>query len=80
MPQVCRVYIGSFNGLKPIREDINPQCVPLFQKEQVLVLKMSDQDCQGGVIWCDNQWQCRRVPCPAGRFVDRPVRHPFAVM
>ena len=33
--QVCRVYIGSFNGLKDIRSDINPNCVPLFQKEQV---------------------------------------------
>jgi len=29
------VYIGSFNGLKPIREDVNPNCLPLFQKEQV---------------------------------------------
>lgn len=35
-PEVCRVYIGSFNGLNPIREDVNPNCVPLFQKEQVL--------------------------------------------
>jgi hypothetical protein len=38
--QVCRVYIGSFNGLRPIREDINPNCVPLFQKEQVRVWKV----------------------------------------
>jgi EH domain-containing protein 1 len=37
-PEVCRVYIGSFNGLKPIREDINPNCVPLFQKEQADLL------------------------------------------
>ncbi len=28
------MYIGSFNGIKPIREDINPQCKPLFEKEQ----------------------------------------------
>ncbi len=28
------MYIGSFNGVKPIREDINPQCKPLFEKEQ----------------------------------------------
>jgi hypothetical protein len=39
LPQVCRVYIGSFNGLKPIREDINPNCVPLFRREQVPVLQ-----------------------------------------
>ena len=38
--QVCRVYIGSFNGLRPIREDINPNCVPLFQKEQARVCKL----------------------------------------
>lgn len=37
-PEVCRVYIGSFNGLKPIREDINPNCLPLFQKEQADLL------------------------------------------
>ena len=36
--QVCRVYIGSFNGVKPIREDINPQCKPLFEKEQADLL------------------------------------------
>ena len=36
--QVCRVYIGSFNGTKPIREDINPQCKPLFEKEQADLL------------------------------------------
>ena len=38
MPQVCRVYIGSFNGIKPIREDINPQCKSLFEKEQADLL------------------------------------------
>ena len=38
IPQVCRVYIGSFNGIKPIREDINPQCKSLFEKEQADLL------------------------------------------
>lgn len=33
-PEVCRVYIGSFNGLNPMREDMNPNCLPLFKKEQ----------------------------------------------
>lgn len=31
---MCRVYIGSFNGLLPMREDMNPNCLPLFKKEQ----------------------------------------------
>ena len=33
-PEVCRVYIGSFNANAPIREDVNPTCKPLFEKEQ----------------------------------------------
>lgn len=33
-PEVCRVYIGSFNASAPIREDINPSGKALFQKEQ----------------------------------------------
>ena len=37
--QVCRVYVGSFNGSQPIREDINPQCKPLFEKEQADLLR-----------------------------------------
>jgi EH domain-containing protein 1 len=33
-PEVCRVYIGSFNATSPIKEDINPACKSLFEKEQ----------------------------------------------
>lgn len=33
-PEVCRVYIGSFNAGHPIRSDVNPECKPLFEKEQ----------------------------------------------
>jgi EH domain-containing protein 1 len=33
-PEVCRVYIGSFNAAAPIREDVNPAGRPLFEKEQ----------------------------------------------
>eukprot|EP00887_Chlorella_sp_A99_P005433 scaffold1.g5433.t1 len=33
-PEVCRVYIGSFNASQPIREDVNPSCKALFEKEQ----------------------------------------------
>lgn len=33
-PEVCRVYIGSFNAGSPIREDINPSGKALFEKEQ----------------------------------------------
>ena len=33
-PEVCRVYIGSFNAGKPIREDVNPAGKKLFEKEQ----------------------------------------------
>ncbi|KFM29283.1 EH domain-containing protein 1 [Auxenochlorella protothecoides] len=33
-PEVCRVYIGSFNASNPIRDDVNPTCKPLFEKEQ----------------------------------------------
>ena len=36
--QVCRVYVGSFNGGKPIREDVNPQCKALFEAEQADLL------------------------------------------
>lgn len=30
----CRVYVGSFNGGKSIRTDVNPNCKDLFRKEQ----------------------------------------------
>lgn len=33
-PEVCRVYIGSFNGSCSIREDVNPAGKQLFEKEQ----------------------------------------------
>ena len=33
-PEVCRVYIGSFNASSPIKQDINPSCTALFEKEQ----------------------------------------------
>eukprot|EP01025_Chloroclados_australasicus_P062327 TRINITY_DN8187_c0_g2_i1.p1 TRINITY_DN8187_c0_g2~~TRINITY_DN8187_c0_g2_i1.p1 ORF type:complete len:590 (-),score=57.91 TRINITY_DN8187_c0_g2_i1:191-1867(-) len=33
-PEVVRVYIGSFNAGKPIREDVNPLSKPLFESEQ----------------------------------------------
>ena len=33
-PEVCRVYIGSFNADAPIREDVNPIGKKLFEKEQ----------------------------------------------
>lgn len=33
-PEVCRVYIGSFNAAAPIREDVNPTGKKLFEKEQ----------------------------------------------
>jgi EH domain-containing protein 1 len=33
-PEVCRVYIGSFNGSAGIREDVNPAMKQLFEKEQ----------------------------------------------
>lgn len=32
-PEVCRVYVGSFNGSKPPRADMNPAGVPLFEAE-----------------------------------------------
>ena len=32
--QVCKVYIGSFNADKPVRSDLNPAGVELFEKEQ----------------------------------------------
>ena len=34
LPQVCKVYIGSFNADKPIRTDMNPSGEELFNKEQ----------------------------------------------
>ncbi|KAI3433598.1 hypothetical protein D9Q98_003408 [Chlorella vulgaris] len=33
-PEVCRVYIGSFNASQPIRDDVNPTGKSLFEKEQ----------------------------------------------
>lgn len=32
--QVYKVYIGSFNADKPVRSDLNPAGVELFEKEQ----------------------------------------------
>jgi hypothetical protein len=29
----CRVFVGTFNGGEPVRDDVNPQCVDLFEKE-----------------------------------------------
>jgi hypothetical protein len=37
--QVCRVYIGSFNANVPIRTDLNPDGVKLFEKEQADLLQ-----------------------------------------
>ena len=31
---MCKVYIGSFNADKPVRSDLNPAGVELFEKEQ----------------------------------------------
>jgi EH domain-containing protein 1 len=33
-PEVCRVYIGSFNAGQPIRDDVNPTGRRLFEREQ----------------------------------------------
>lgn len=33
-PEVCKVYLGSFNADKPIRTDLNPAGAELFAKEQ----------------------------------------------
>lgn len=33
-PEVCRVYIGSFNAGAPIRDDVNPTGRVLFEREQ----------------------------------------------
>eukprot|EP00884_Botryococcus_braunii_P005177 jgi/Botrbrau1/14660/Bobra.0108s0021.1 len=38
-PEVCRVYIGSFNANVPIRSDLNPDGVKLFEKEQADLLQ-----------------------------------------
>jgi hypothetical protein len=32
-PEVCRVYVGSFNAGKPPRTDVNPTGAPLFKAE-----------------------------------------------
>jgi len=37
--QVCKVYIGSFNADKPIRSDLNPAGLELFEKEQADLLQ-----------------------------------------
>ena len=36
--QVCKVYLGSFND-KPIRSDLNPAGVELFEREQEKLLQ-----------------------------------------
>lgn len=33
-PEVCRVYVGSFNAGAPIRDDVNPAGKGLFEREQ----------------------------------------------
>jgi hypothetical protein len=37
-PEVCKVYIGSFNT-EPMNEARNPECVGLFHKEQAQLLE-----------------------------------------
>ncbi|KAF6256286.1 P-loop containing nucleoside triphosphate hydrolase protein [Scenedesmus sp. NREL 46B-D3] len=37
-PEVCKVYIGSFNSEGPIDAAKNPHCVELFEKEQAQLL------------------------------------------
>jgi hypothetical protein len=44
-PEVCRVYVGSFNADKPPRTDVNPTGAPLFKAEAEDL--MSDL-----VSWC----------------------------
>lgn len=38
-PEVCKVYIGSFNASNPIRDDVNPHGKELFEKEQANLLQ-----------------------------------------
>ena len=38
-PEVCRVYIGSFNAGKPIDATRNPECVGLFEREHASLLE-----------------------------------------
>eukprot|EP00878_Enallax_costatus_P017605 GHUV01018497.1.p1 GENE.GHUV01018497.1~~GHUV01018497.1.p1 ORF type:complete len:533 (+),score=105.10 GHUV01018497.1:417-2015(+) len=37
-PEVCKVYIGSFNSDAPINAEKNPHCVELFEAEQAQLL------------------------------------------
>jgi hypothetical protein len=37
-PEVCRVYLGSFNTA-PINREKNPECVGLFEREQEALLE-----------------------------------------
>jgi hypothetical protein len=54
-PEVCRVYIGSFNTA-PINAARNPECVGLFEREQEALLEdlhdvrrgMGGAGCEGG--------------------------------
>ena len=39
LPQVCKVYIGSFNADVPVRTDLNPAGAELFEKEQADLLQ-----------------------------------------
>ena len=38
-PEVCRVYIGSFNGGAPVSGDKNPAGVGLFKAEEADLLR-----------------------------------------
>ncbi|GBF98304.1 hypothetical protein Rsub_10967 [Raphidocelis subcapitata] len=38
-PEVCRVYIGSFNADAPINTAKNPECAALFQREHEALLE-----------------------------------------
>ena len=82
--QVCRVYIGSFNGVKPIREDINPQCKPLFEKEQADLLadlheipvRSCDRKARRAVhapglcsLRLDGQAHCRGIPLALSQYM-----------
>ena len=79
------MYIGSFNGLRPIREDINPNCVPLFQKEQVRVWKVDLKDKplqKRGLAWLLTTFPTigSSLMAPAGGPAHRSLRHPIPIV
>lgn len=67
--QVCKVYLGFFND-KPIRSDLNPKGLELFEKEQEKLLQDLYEIPQRS---CDRKVTCLSLAAPDCRLDEMPL-------